>query len=102
MEQITTIGLDIAKHVFHAWRGRARASGVQPQARPVEAAGFLRPAAALFGGAGGVCRVALLGPRASRLGHEVRLIPPAYVKPFDGKRTFEKSLSTTALIGAAA
>jgi transposase len=49
-----------------------------------------------------VCRVALLGPRASRLGHEVRLIPPAYVKPFDGKRTFEKSLSTTALIGAAA
>ena len=39
-------------------------------------------AAADRGGAGGVRRLAPLGPRADALGHRVRLIPPQYVKPF--------------------
>jgi transposase len=83
MEQITTIGLDIAKHVFHAHavdeRGRMQFS------KRVNRSGVLA-----FFARQPRCTVALeacagahhWGRELQRLGHEVRLIPPAYVKPF--------------------
>lgn len=83
MEQITTIGLDIAKHVFHVHavdeRGRMQFS------KRVSRSGLLA-----FFARQPRCVVALeacagahhWGRELKRLGHEVRLIPPAYVKPF--------------------
>jgi transposase len=83
MEEITTIGLDIAKHVFHVHgvdeRGRMQFS------RRVSRSGVLA-----FFARQPRCVVALeacggahhWGRELERLGHEVRLIAPAYVKPF--------------------
>ena len=81
--QVTTIGLDLAKHVFQA-------HGVDAQGRAVlrkrlRRAEVLR----LFAGLP-PCLVAMeAGATAHQwarelmaLGHEVRLVPPAYVKPY--------------------
>lgn len=83
MEQVTTIGLDIAKHVFHAHG--ADASGRAVFSKRISRSGLLA-----FFGRQPRCVVALeacagahhWGRELQRLGHEVRLIPPAYVKPF--------------------
>ena len=83
MEEVTTIGLDIAKQVFQAHG--ADASGAPVFSRRITRAkllAVLRGAAALRGGDGGLRRRASLGPRAAAAGPRVRLIPPAYVKPF--------------------
>ena len=83
MEQVTTIGLDIAKHVFHAHG--ADASGRAVFSKRISRSGLLA-----FFGRQPRCVVALeacagahhWGRELQRMGHEVRLIPPAYVKPF--------------------
>ena len=83
MEQVTTIGLDIAKHVFHA-------HGADQSGRAVFSKRIGRMGLLAFFGRQPRCVVALeacagahhWGRELQRLGHEVRLIPPAYVKPF--------------------
>src|SRR4051812_46800183 len=85
MNQVSTVGLDLAKHIFQLLSSmgptaRARWSF----ARSYAAASCLRswPAAALHGGPGGVWQCPLLGREITKLGHTVKLIAPAYVKPF--------------------
>ncbi len=83
MEQVITIGLDIAKHVFHA-------HGADERGRTVFSKRIGRSGLLAFFARLQRCVVALeacagahhWGRELQRLGHEVRLIPPAYVRPF--------------------
>jgi len=83
MEQITTIGLDLAKQVFQVHA--ADADGVPIFNRKLRRAEVLRffekTPACLVGME--ACGSAHYWAREIRgLGHDVRLIPPVYVKPF--------------------
>ena len=83
MPEVTTIGLDIAKHVFHAHGADARGRGVFSKR-------LSRAKVLTFFASQPRCTVALeacggahhWARELTALGHEVRLIPPAYVKPF--------------------
>jgi transposase len=83
MGEVTTIGLDLAKQVFHVHG--ADASGAALFSRKLTRAKLLG-----FFASQPRCLVAMeacggahhWGRELERLGHEVRLIPPAYVKPF--------------------
>jgi transposase len=101
MSQVSTIGLDIAKHVFHVHgsdeRGVAVFSRRLSRAKVLEFfAGQARCVVALeaCGGAHHWARQLLA------LGHEVRLIAPAYVKPFV-KRNKNDALDAEAICEAA-
>ena len=83
MSEVTTIGLDIAKNVFHA-HGADERGGVVFSKR------ISREKLLDFFAAQPSCTVALeacggahhWARQLIHLGHQVRLIPPAYVKPF--------------------
>jgi transposase len=83
MSEVTTIGLDIAKHVFHA-------HGVDGPGRGIFSKRISRGKLLDFFAVQPRCMVALeacggahhWARQLTQLGHEVRLIPPAYVKPF--------------------
>ena len=83
MSEVNVIGLDLAKHVFQVHG--ADAAGRVMLRRKVRRAQVLE-----FFGRQPRCVVAMeacggahfWGREIGRLGHEVRLIPPAYVKPF--------------------
>jgi transposase len=83
MSEVTTIGLDIAKQAFHVHG--ADGSGTELFSRKLTRSKLL----GFFAGHPR-CVVAMeacggahhWGRELQRLGHEVRLIPPAYVKPF--------------------
>lgn len=83
MEEVTTIGLDIAKRIFHAHG--ADASGATMFSRRITRAKLIQ-----FFAAQPRCVVAMeacagahhWGRELQRLGHQVRLIAPVYVKPF--------------------
>ena len=83
MSEVTTIGLDIAKTVFHAHG--ADASGRAQFSRKISRGKLLQ-----FFAMQPRCTVALeacggahhWARELTRLGHEAKLIPPAYVKPF--------------------
>ena len=83
MSEVTTIGLDIAKNVFHA-------HGADERGRVVFSKRISRGKLLDFFAAQPSCTVALeacggahhWARQLIHLGHEVRLIPPAYVKPF--------------------
>jgi transposase len=83
MSEVSTIGLDIAKSVFHAHG--ADASGHQLSSQRLTRAKVLE-----FFAKQPHCLIALEACGSSHhwarelaaLGHEVKLIPPAYVKPF--------------------
>src|SRR3954449_7857406 len=61
--------------------GRGR-GGLSQEAAPRPASGVPGNAAALHGGHGGLRQRPLLGREIAKLGHTVKLISPAYVKPF--------------------
>ena len=83
MAEVTTIGLDIAKHVFNA-------HGADATGRAVFSRRITRGKLLDFFAAHPRCLVALEACGGAHhwarelraMGHEVRLIPPAYVKPF--------------------
>ena len=83
MSEVTTIGLDIAKTVFHA-------HGADERGRCVFSKRLTRAKLLVFFAAQPRCTVALeacggahhWARELTALGHDVRLIPPAYVKPF--------------------
>ena len=83
MSQVTTIGLDIAKNVFHAHGADARGQGVfSKRLSRAKLLGFFAaqpPCLVALEACGGAHHWAR---ELMALGHEVRLIPPAYVKPF--------------------
>jgi transposase len=81
--EVTTIGLDIAKHVFHA-------HGADSAGRTLFSRKITRGKLLDFFVSQPRCTVALeacggahhWARELQAMGHEVRLIPPAYVKPF--------------------
>src|SRR5688572_28017013 len=83
MAEVSTIGLDLAKNVFQAHG--ADASGAVLFRKKLR-----RHQVLAFSAAQAPCTVAMeacssshhCAREISRLGHQVRLIPPAYVKPF--------------------
>jgi transposase len=101
MSQVSTIGLDIAKHVFHVHGADER--GVAVFSRRLSRAKVLE-----FFASQPRCVVALEACGGAHhwarqliaLGHEVRLIAPAYVKPFV-KRNKNDALDAEAICEAA-
>lgn len=83
MNEVSTIGLDLAKQVFQVHG--ADAAGVVVFRKRLRRNSVLQ-----FFATQAPCRVAMeacasshyWGRELSRLGHEVRLIPPSYVRPF--------------------
>src|SRR3974377_2563854 len=83
VSEVSIIGLDIAKHVFHV-------HGADERGRAVFSKRISRGKLLDFFAAQPSCTVALeacggahhWARQLTQLGHEVRLIPPAYVKPF--------------------
>lgn len=83
MNEVTIIGIDLAKTAFHLHG--ATASGAPMFRKKLSRAQILK-----FLGATPPCLVAMeacasshyWGREIAKLGHEVRLIPPIYVKPF--------------------
>ncbi|MEO3385263.1 IS110 family transposase [Mesorhizobium sp. CAU 1741] len=101
MSEVTTIGLDIAKNVFHAYG--AAASGQARFSRKISRTKLLE-----FFAKQPRCLVALeacggahhWARELTELGHEVKLIPPAYVKPFV-KRNKNDAVDAEAICEAA-
>ena len=99
--EVITIGLDIAKHVFHAHGADGRGGAVF--SKKISRGKLLD-----FFAAQPRCTVALeacggahhWARQLTQLGHEVRLIPPAYVKPF-AKRQKNDVIDTEAICEAA-
>ena len=83
MTEVTTIGLDIAKQIFHA-------HGADAAGRAVFSRRITRGKLLDFFAKQPHCLVALeacggahhWARELKAMGHEVRLIPPAYVKPY--------------------
>ena len=83
MSKVTTIGLDLAKQVFHV-------HGADGSGRQLFSRRIARPKLAAFFASQPKCTVAMetcggshyWARELQRMGHEVRLIAPSYVKPF--------------------
>lgn len=101
MAEVSTIGLDIAKTVFHA-------HGVDERGRMVFSQRLTRAKLLDFFSRQPCCMVALeacggahhWARELTALGHTVRLIPPAYVKPFV-KRSKNDAVDAEAICEAA-
>ena len=83
MEQATTIGLDIAKHVFQV-HGADGAGHVLFRKRitRVKLLSFLAAQTRCVVAMEACAGAHYWAREIAKLGHHVRLIPPAYVKPF--------------------
>src|SRR5262249_20840467 len=83
MEQATTIGLDIAKHVFHL-HGADAAGHVLFRKRITRAKllGFIAAQARCVVAMEACAGAHYWAREIAKLGHHVRLIAPVYVKPF--------------------
>ena len=83
MQDVHIIGLDIAKNSFHAHAaavdGTALFSKALPRGRVLNVLGKLQPCIVALEACAGAHH---WGREITALGHEVRLIPPQYVKPY--------------------
>ena len=101
MSEVSTIGLDIAKNVFHAHS--ADAGGSALFSRKISRTKLLEffakqpPCLVALEACGGAHHWAR---ELTRLGHQVKLIPPAYVKPFV-KRNKNDAVDAEAICEAA-
>ncbi|MEY9155663.1 IS110 family transposase [Bradyrhizobium japonicum] len=101
MVEVSIIGLDIAKHVFHV-------HGADGKGRALFSKRISRVKLLDFFAAQPICTVALeacggahhWARQLAQLGHNVRLIPPAYVKPFV-KRQKNDAIDAEAICEAA-
>jgi transposase len=83
MEEITTVGLDLAKNVFQVNAvDAAGAVVVRSQLRRAQVQLFFSRLAPCLIGIEACGGAHYLARQFARLGHEVRLIPPSYVKTF--------------------
>jgi transposase len=83
MEQITTIGLDLAKNVFQVHGiGDAGKVLVRKQLRRAEVLSFFAALAPCLVGMEACATAHHWARELAKLGHTVRLMPPAYVKPY--------------------
>lgn len=83
MKHITTIGLDLAKHVFQVHGADAEGSPIfNRKLRRAEVLRFFAKQPACLVGLEACGGSHYWAREIAALGHEVRLIPPAYVKPF--------------------
>lgn len=102
MKRVSTIGLDIAKHVFQA-------HGVDAEGRKVFSQRLTRRKVLEFFATQPACLVALEACGGAhhwarelvKQGHDVRLIPPAYVKPFVKRNQKNDALDAEAICEAA-
>lgn len=100
MDEVSTIGIDIAKNVFHLHGASGDGAVVFRKALP-------RSRMLAFFAKFDTCLVALeacasahfWGREIGKLGHEVRLIPPQYVKPFV-KRQKNDAVDAEAIVEA--
>lgn len=83
MSEIVTVGLDLAKNVFQAHgadaSGRAMLRKKLRRHQVFELFGQLPPCVVAMEACGGAH---FWGREIGKLDHDVRIIPPAYVKPF--------------------
>ena len=81
--QVTTIGLDLAKNIFHAHGVTANGKvGFNRALRRGQVLAFFEKLEPCLVGMEACSTSHYWGRELTRLGHEVKLMPPAYVKPY--------------------
>jgi transposase len=83
MGEVSVIGLDLAKHVFQVHGADATGRvGIRKQLRRAQVLEFFGRQPRCLVAMEACSSAHFWGRELTKLGHEVRLIPPAYVKPF--------------------